>query len=53
MKRKAGNDKEASVKRTKVEDYCNVDPRRDDRGRVMWPAPNEQIIAAQVFIKEW
>jgi hypothetical protein len=53
MKRKADNGEETSVKRSKVEDYCNVEPRRDSRGDIIWPALSEQIIAAQAFIKEW
>jgi hypothetical protein len=53
MKRKADNGNQTLVKRTRVEDYCNVEPIRDSRGDIIWPAAIEQITTAQAFIKEW
>lgn len=39
--------------RLAVPDYCDVEPRRDDAGRIIWPAPANAIEEARTFIKEW
>jgi len=34
-------------------DYCDVEPRRDGAGDIVWPAPANAIEEARIFIKEW
>jgi hypothetical protein len=55
MKRRAEGSMitEKLSKRIKPDDYCNVEMKRDLSGDPIWPAPVEQIQAAQEFIKEW
>ncbi|KIX03422.1 uncharacterized protein Z518_06974 [Rhinocladiella mackenziei CBS 650.93] len=38
--------------RPKLPDYCDVEPRRDDAGRIIWPAPQPAMDKAREFIKE-
>ena len=54
MKRKAETSPEASSRKSsKVDDYCSVEPRRDENGNFIWPAPESQLDAARTFLKEW
>lgn len=55
MKRRAEGPKMVGKpsKRVKPDDYCSVQMKRDFNGDPIWPAPVEQIQAAQAFIKEW
>ncbi len=56
MKRKAVDIKESpQVKRQKepIPDYCHVQPRKDDNGNQLWPAPSEAVERAREFIREW
>jgi hypothetical protein len=53
MKRKAASPEAFSRKAIKLDDYCSVEPTRDDYGNNVWPAPEKQIITAQAFLKEW
>ena len=39
--------------RPAVPDYCDVEPRRDENGTVLWPAAREAIAKARAFITEW
>jgi hypothetical protein len=42
-----------SKPRPKVPDYCDVEPRRDAQGRIIWPAPEADMEQAREFIREW
>jgi hypothetical protein len=53
MKRKAKSPESSPRKAAKVDDYCNTEPRTDATGNSIWPAPAEQLTAAQIFLKEW
>lgn len=35
------------------EDYHKAQPRRDQDGKMIWPAPKSQIEKAKDFIREW
>lgn len=39
--------------REKLPDYCDVKPKQDDSGEVIWPAPKAVLDQARAFIKEW
>lgn len=39
--------------RPSVPDYCDVEPQRNDKGDVVWPAHSDAIEEARAFIKEW
>ncbi|RVX73299.1 hypothetical protein B0A52_02941 [Exophiala mesophila] len=39
--------------REKLPDYCDVKPKQDDSGNVIWPAPKAALDKARAFIKEW
>ncbi|KAL8705346.1 MAG: hypothetical protein Q9201_001545 [Fulgogasparrea decipioides] len=55
MKRKAVDSKESpNVKRQKepVPDYCDVEPRKDDSGALLWPAPPKAMEDARNFLRE-
>ena len=45
----------ANAKRQKEQlpEYCDIQPRKDDGGAVLWPAAPEMIEKAQNFLKEW
>lgn len=34
-------------------EYCDVPPRRDEHGNVIWPAPEGDIERARDFLREW
>ncbi|KAI4113538.1 MAG: hypothetical protein LQ338_008159 [Usnochroma carphineum] len=56
MKRKAVDSEESSNskrQREQVPDYCNVQPRQDDKGATLWPASPKAIEEAQTFLREW
>ena len=53
MKRKAESPEPAARKAVKGNDYCSVQPKRDSLGNQIWPAPEDQIIAARAFLREW
>jgi hypothetical protein len=59
MKRSNGfaNGSPAKKPKTKprpvVPDYCDVEPRRDEAGAVIWPAPAKAIEEARNFIVTW
>jgi hypothetical protein len=53
MKRKASQSPERKNKAVKLEDYCSIQPIKDARGNPIWPAPEQQIIAAQEFLRKW
>lgn len=53
MKRKAQSAEPIARKAAKVDDYCNAEMRRDTEGNSIWPAPDEQMIAARAFLQEW
>ncbi|EXJ87871.1 hypothetical protein A1O1_04798 [Capronia coronata CBS 617.96] len=36
----------------KLPDYCDIEPRRDDSGKTVWPAPEAALEGARAFIKE-
>ncbi|EXJ67686.1 uncharacterized protein A1O5_09032 [Cladophialophora psammophila CBS 110553] len=38
--------------RPQLPDYCDVEPRRDDTGKPIWPAPAAAMGDARAFIKE-
>ncbi|KAK4943537.1 hypothetical protein LTR10_016831 [Elasticomyces elasticus] len=38
--------------RLKLPDYCDVEPKRDENGSAIWPAPQEAIDKARALIKE-
>lgn len=53
-KRKASCSPEGtSRKAPKLADYCSAEPKRDHRSNEIWPAPEEQISAAQAFLIDW
>jgi hypothetical protein len=37
----------------KLPEYHETPSRKDEHGEIIWPAPNEQMQAAQEFILEW
>jgi hypothetical protein len=39
--------------RPKVPDYCDVEPKRNENGKPIWPAPEEAMEKARALIKEW
>lgn len=39
--------------RPKLPDYCDVEPKRDETGKAIWPAPAEAIEMARALIREW
>jgi hypothetical protein len=45
--------KKVAKARPKVPDYCDAEPRRDDGGEIVWPAPEADIEQARAFITEW
>ncbi|MCJ1287370.1 hypothetical protein MMC26_006719 [Xylographa opegraphella] len=55
MKRKA-TDASGAVKskrpRESIADYCDVEPRRDVRDGIIWPAPEEAMDAARAFLRK-
>ena len=54
MKRKSADVTDSSPRKApKVDDYCNVQPKRDGDGSQIWPAPEEQMTAARLFMREW
>jgi len=56
MKRKAadsGRSAQSKRPREQLPDYCDVEPRRDDTGAIVWPAPEEAIENAREFLREW
>ena len=53
MKRKARSPESSPRKAVKVDDYCNTELKIDATGNPIWPAPAEQLTAAQIFLKEW
>lgn len=55
MKRKADGSTllPAKKSRPKEPDYCDTEPRRNDKGEILWPASEEAIKNAQRFILEW
>lgn len=56
MKRKAVDTKETPIakrQREQVPEYCDVQPRKDDKGFTLWPASPSAIEDAQTFLKEW
>jgi hypothetical protein len=53
MKRKAESPEPAARKAARGNDYCSVQPKRDSLGNQIWPAPEDQMIAAKAFFREW
>ncbi len=56
MKRKAVDMKESPIpkrQREQIPEYCDVQPRKDDQGVILWPASQSAIEDAQAFLKEW
>jgi hypothetical protein len=55
MKRKAesGGAEASARKSVKIEDYCSVQPRQDEDGNPLWPAPETHMNAARKFLEEW
>lgn len=53
MKRKAESLKPAARKAPRVEDYCEAQLVRDSNGSSIWPAPQNQMMAARAFLKAW
>lgn len=55
MKRKATAPSGQKPKRLKEAeaDYCDVNPRTDGEGNVLWPASPEAMQNAREFIKDW
>ena len=57
MKRKATTDSSIVPKpkrqREPEADYCDVVPRKDGNGNVMWPASEQSIERARDFLIEW
>ncbi len=39
--------------RPKLPDYCDVEPRHDEAGNAIWPAPAAAMEEARAFIREW
>ncbi|KAH8791625.1 DHH family protein-like protein [Hyaloscypha finlandica] len=52
MKRKAESPEPAARKAARGNDYCSVQPKRDSLGNQIWPAPEDQMIAARAFFRE-
>ena len=56
MKRKATDlTTSPKTKRQKdpVPDYCDVEPRRDTREGIIWPASEKAIEVARDFLRKW
>lgn len=56
MKRKAADPRpptKSKRPREQLPDYCDVEPRRDGSGAIVWPAPEEAIEGAREFMREW
>ena len=53
MKRKATSPEPSARKAVKVDDYCSVQTKKGPNGDPIWPAPEEQIISARKFLREW
>ena len=59
MSRSIGFANGSPAKKTKtkhrpvVPDYCDVEPRQNEAGEVIWPAPANAIEEARKFIVEW
>jgi hypothetical protein len=53
MKRKAESPELSARKSARGNGYCSVEPKRDSLGNQIWPAPEDQMIAARAFLKEW
>ena len=56
MKRKAVDAKESpQVKRQKepILDYCDIQPRKDASGSIIWPASLEALESARKYLREW
>ncbi|MCJ1291383.1 hypothetical protein MMC34_002926 [Xylographa carneopallida] len=55
MKRKATDSSAASKSKHPKEaipDYCDVEPRRDEREGIIWPAPEKAVDAAREFLRK-
>lgn len=55
MKRKAteaGTDPKAKRQREPEADYCDVIPQKDSHGNAIWPASEQSLERARVFLKE-
>ncbi|KAL8919167.1 MAG: hypothetical protein Q9208_006927 [Pyrenodesmia sp. 3 TL-2023] len=55
MKRKAVDTKDSPVTkrhREQIPEYCDVQPRKDDKGVTLWPASPSAINDAQSFLKQ-
>ncbi|CAG8954973.1 hypothetical protein HYFRA_00008662 [Hymenoscyphus fraxineus] len=52
MKRKASPTGSSPRKVPKVEDYCSVQPKSDQNGSPIWPAPEKALKAAREFLQE-
>jgi len=59
MKRNNGFSTASPAKKPKtkprpaVPDYCDVEPRRDEAGGIIWPAPAKDMEEARTYLKEW
>jgi hypothetical protein len=53
MKRKAESPEPSVRKSAKGNGYCGVEPKRDSLGNQIWPVPEDQMIAARAFLREW
>ena len=56
MKRKAANsgtDPKPKRQKEPEADYCDVKPRQDADGNVIWPSSEQSIHNARDFLKEW
>ena len=56
MKRKAtnsGTDLKAKRQKEPEADYCDVVPKQDAHGSVIWPSSEQSIHNARDFLKEW
>jgi len=53
MKRKVQSSEPIARKTAKVDDYCNAEMGKHPGCNAIWPAPDEQMIAARAFLKEW
>jgi hypothetical protein len=53
MKRRAESTELTARKAAKGNRYCSVEPKRDSLGNQIWPAPENQMIAARAFLREW
>ncbi|TVY49265.1 hypothetical protein LOCC1_G000819 [Lachnellula occidentalis] len=52
MKRKATSPDSSARKAVKVDDYCSVQTKKDPNGDPIWPAPEEQMTSARMFLRE-